>query len=166
MTLLTGPQVDQLQKALLSAFPSYSKLEQMVRVELGQSLATIASAQTNLIEVTFNLIKWAEAHNKIGTLIAGAQHANPDNEMLGELRYDDLVIDNPTEEPLKAEEPMLTRVKRQALQQRLELLVEEYEAITGQLSRALSAADKVKLERQRDYTETEIANVEAELALL
>src|SRR5438105_363423 len=62
----------QLQDALLSAFPSYSALAQMVRFGLGQNLAAITLG-ANLQEVVFALLEWATAQNQIpALLIAGA----------------------------------------------------------------------------------------------
>lgn len=53
--------------------------------------------------------------------------------------------------------------KRKALEQRRADLLEEYEAISVQLRRTLSAGDEVKLKRQLQHLEEQIAGVEEEL---
>lgn len=78
---LTGKQQEQLQKALLSAFPSQLALAQMVSFELNQNLNVIAGGN-NLSEVVFTLMQWAEAHGKLDELVIGARYANPGNVAL------------------------------------------------------------------------------------
>ena len=80
---LTGPQIQQLQDALLSAFPTRGALEQMVRFHLDQRLDAIVGGQ-NQTEVVYNLISWAEAQDQTAALIAGARAANPGNVRLRE----------------------------------------------------------------------------------
>src|SRR4051812_47165800 len=86
---LTGTQYQQLQNALLSAFPSQTALAQMVRFRLNQVLSQIADG-SNDTERVFNLIGWAETNGKLDNLIDGALAANPDNDTLrtvvGQLR--------------------------------------------------------------------------------
>ena len=53
--------------------------------------------------------------------------------------------------------------KRHTLETRRAQLVEEYNAIMGQLSHILSAADELKLKRQAQVREAEIADIEAQL---
>jgi hypothetical protein len=59
----------------------------------------------------------------------------------------------------------LPAYKRRALEQRHAQLVEEYEAVMNQLSHALGAVDELKLKRQAEAHEAEIADVEAQLGL-
>jgi hypothetical protein len=75
---LTGPQYQQLQRALLSAFPRRADLDQMLLFQLGESLDAIV-ASGNLSETAFGLIQWAVARGRLGELIAGARNANPGN---------------------------------------------------------------------------------------
>src|SRR5260221_14428491 len=79
---LTEVQYKQIQQALLSAFPSYSALSQMVRFGLNENLDTIATG--NLRDVVFGLIKWAEAEYKVKELLEAARQANPGNPALKE----------------------------------------------------------------------------------
>src|SRR5579871_2100902 len=78
---LTGKQVDQLHQAICSAFPSSSSLEMMVRTKLEKNLSDIAGG-TNLTEIVFNLIKWAEAQGKLQELVQKAYETIPDNPKL------------------------------------------------------------------------------------
>jgi hypothetical protein len=78
---LTGPQYQQLQRALLSAFPRRADLEQMLLFQLGEPLDAIA-ASGNLSDTVFSLIQWAVSRGRLGELIDGARSANPGNAEL------------------------------------------------------------------------------------
>ncbi len=80
---LTGSQFSQLQQALLNAYTTKNELSQMVRIELDENLAAIAS-DDNLTSTVFNLIGWAERTGKIIALIEGAQSSNPGNDKLNQ----------------------------------------------------------------------------------
>jgi len=80
---LTGTQAKSLNKALLSANPSYSILEQMVRFELGENLAEIAG-NTNQSDCVFKLVQWAETNGQVQDLLAGAMKTNKGNPDLQE----------------------------------------------------------------------------------
>jgi len=77
----SGTKVQSLHKALLSAFPTKSYLEQMIRFQLDENLDTIADG-TDHSERVFNLIRWAETKGKLDELINGAIKANPSNPLL------------------------------------------------------------------------------------
>ncbi|MEZ4710880.1 MAG: effector-associated domain EAD1-containing protein [Caldilineaceae bacterium] len=89
---LSGPQYKQLRQALLDAFPTLDKLEQMVSFELEESLDSIAGGR-DLRDRAFNLIVWAEARDQIPKLIEGACSANPTNLQLKAIK--DLIIESP-----------------------------------------------------------------------
>ena len=78
---LSGQQSGQLQKALLSAFPSNGVLREMVSVALDQRLDEIAGGG-NLSDIVFNLIVWAQARGKVSDLLMGAVKQNPGNPKL------------------------------------------------------------------------------------
>ncbi|HMA34542.1 MAG TPA: effector-associated domain EAD1-containing protein [Chloroflexia bacterium] len=73
---LSGPQEAALQQALLQAFPQLAALEQMVRFQLEENLADIAIGDS-LAAITFRLIGWARAQQRLETLVRGALAANP-----------------------------------------------------------------------------------------
>jgi len=54
-------------------------------------------------------------------------------------------------------------VQRQALEQQIADLAEEYRAVSRQLTTALGAAERVRLKRQLDDLEQQLANAEARL---
>lgn len=58
---------------------------------------------------------------------------------------------------------LLPDYKGRALEKRLSQLLEEYEAVTAQRSRVLSAVDDLRLERQAEALEQEIEQVQAQL---
>lgn len=78
---LSKMQRKQLQKALISAFPTHGDLAQMVSYHLDEDLETIA-AGTKHSEVVFNLINWARAQGRLMELIQEALQANDRNEEL------------------------------------------------------------------------------------
>ena len=61
--------------------------------------------------------------------------------------------------------PALPDYKRKALETRLNDLTAEYEAASQQMSYTLSAADKLKLQRQLDSIAQEVEQVQRELGL-
>jgi predicted ATPase len=73
---LTGDQYELLQSAMLQAFPAQGQLKIMVRTQLNENLESIAGG-TNLSEVVFDLIQWAEARGRIEALVIGACKDNP-----------------------------------------------------------------------------------------
>ena len=78
---LTGPQFEQLQQALMSAFPSRSALEQFTRIGLGKNLSEIASGG-DTTEITLRLIIWAESNGQVPALVEAAQNQNNGNPKL------------------------------------------------------------------------------------
>lgn len=78
---LTGSLRKELSDALAEAFPSAPALARMVSFGLDKELTEIAGGDT-LPDLIFNLIKWAEAHDKIRDLIQAARTENPDNKRL------------------------------------------------------------------------------------
>ena len=84
---LSGPQVKQIQDALLDAFGTRDSLRMMVRTGLDQRLEAIADGE-NMQVVIFNLVSWAEQYGRIRDLIDAAQNQNPGNESLQNLVKD------------------------------------------------------------------------------
>ncbi len=90
---LTKEEYQELEFALLSAFPQKDNLKQMVRHQLDQRLETIVGGENQSI-VIFNLIEWAETQGKLPELITGAHQENPGNPELQEF-YQKWVKSNP-----------------------------------------------------------------------
>ena len=78
---LTGPELEELQAAILDAFPVKAHLEQLVKFEFDVSLASVADGDSLTI-VVFRLIEWADANGKIEQLVAATVRAVPDNPKL------------------------------------------------------------------------------------
>ena len=76
---LSGSQRQQLQQALIDAFPDKASLKQMLSFQLDKSLDVVASVEGNLGDIVFELIRKAEAENWVENLIDAARRANPDN---------------------------------------------------------------------------------------
>ncbi|MDJ0698070.1 GUN4 domain-containing protein [Mastigocoleus sp. MO_188.B34] len=78
---LSAKQREQLQGALIDAFPNKVSLEQMLSFNTNKKLDVIAGGD-NLQEIVFNLIKKAEAENWVKYLIDAAHKSNPENSHL------------------------------------------------------------------------------------
>ncbi len=74
---LTGPQAKQIQDVFLAAFDR-AELAQMVQFQLGETLDQIAGG-TDLTEIVFNLVRWADRNGRLLDLIDGALAANPES---------------------------------------------------------------------------------------
>jgi len=83
MAQLSSAQVTLLQTALLDAFDQ-AELTQMVKVELGENLESIAGSGV-LSTIIFALIQWAERHARVGDLVRGALIQRPGNRALAAL---------------------------------------------------------------------------------
>lgn len=87
---LKGKQFQQLQEALLGAFPNRAKLKQMVRFGLEKNLDAIATG--NHDNVVFELIQWAQTNGSLENLLIAARDkdrggnpGNPQKRMCEEL---------------------------------------------------------------------------------
>ncbi|WP_166482726.1 pentapeptide repeat-containing protein, partial [Scytonema sp. UIC 10036] len=78
---LSGQQRQQLQNALIAAFPSKSLLEQMLSHQLDENLDAIVGGG-NLQQIVFELIKTAESQGWIEELVRAAYKKNPGNSEL------------------------------------------------------------------------------------
>jgi len=80
---LDGEKLEQLQNALLSAFPDQGELEQLVRFKLNKNLNTIAVANgATYSDVIFKLMIWAESEGKLTKLISAICSKKPENSQL------------------------------------------------------------------------------------
>jgi hypothetical protein len=71
----------QTQAALLSAYPDFTSLAQMVRFEFKERLREI-TPEANLTTVVFGLLEWAEARGRLRELVLAAHRGNPGNPKL------------------------------------------------------------------------------------
>lgn len=83
-------KLKDLQKALLSAFPNPSELNQMVRYAVNENIHAI-TRDDNLTVKTYELIMWAKENNKIKELIVGAKEENTGNIELRNIDEKDYV---------------------------------------------------------------------------
>ena len=78
---VTNAQRQQVQVALLAAFPNRSSLAQMVDFGLDMCLDVVAG-ERNLETAVFDLLHWVAAHDQWPRFLEAALHANPDNQDL------------------------------------------------------------------------------------
>ncbi len=69
---LTGPELEELAKALLSAFPTRSALAQMLRFRLDKNLDALTAERSNLSTTVFELLTTAEAQGWVPQLFEAA----------------------------------------------------------------------------------------------
>ncbi len=75
---LTHTQLRELDTLIRAAFPSRSELMRLTLYELGENLDELAPT-TNLNDAVLELIRWAQAHDRLADLLQAAVAANPDN---------------------------------------------------------------------------------------
>ncbi len=78
---LSGKQIQELQNALIDAYPTKTSLEQMLLFELEKQLNTIADGD-NLKDINFKLIQTAISEGWVEYLICAAYNHNSGNEKL------------------------------------------------------------------------------------
>lgn len=81
MTTLSGEHWEQLEAALLAAFPNESDLKRLVRVGLGENPGTVLAGNRQADRV-YALIEWADARGKLPALLHAACEERPDNQAL------------------------------------------------------------------------------------
>src|SRR2546421_2449732 len=78
---LSGPQLKELQAALISAYPSRHDLEVMVLYGLNENLSALAGSG-GLEQTVFELLQWAGAREKCEELVKAAIKQNSRNPQL------------------------------------------------------------------------------------
>jgi V8-like Glu-specific endopeptidase len=83
-TGLTGEQFEQLQAAIISAFPIPGDLGPPIRFAFNLNLYTIVTQVFPLNRQVFQLIEWADANDKVRELVRALRrpNANPGNKLL------------------------------------------------------------------------------------
>ncbi|HAJ38786.1 MAG TPA: hypothetical protein DCL15_24225 [Chloroflexi bacterium] len=161
---LTGSQIAQLLDALLAAYPRRDNLRMLVRVELDENLDAIAGGDT-LRAVAFSLIEWAQRTGRTADLIAGARRGNPGNPALQAFveTLDLKPADPSPDSPPAAPSPTIAAFLRRQKEERLRVLMAQYEAASQQLALELNAANRPLLQEQLRRLEAEMAAVQAEI---
>jgi len=80
--ILTGPEIEQLTEALLSAFQTDALLGNLVLFELGTPLNVHVNVKAGLKQQVIDLIAWAVEQRRIDELVNGAVRQRPDNPLL------------------------------------------------------------------------------------
>ncbi|NEZ60334.1 effector-associated domain EAD1-containing protein [Adonisia turfae] len=78
---LSGAQFNQLEQALINAYPDKDKLKRMVRLTFEIRLQEVAEAEEHTTRVD-RLIEWVEANGDVPRLVRGAHRCNPKNVLL------------------------------------------------------------------------------------
>lgn len=160
---LAGSQIAQLLEALLAAYPRRDDLRMLVRVELNENLDAIAGGDT-LRAVAFSLIEWAQRTGRTAELIAGARRNNPGNAALQALAA---ALELPPVDLPPAPPPTdVTAFLRRQKEERLRVLMAQYEAASQQLALELNAADRPLLEAQVADLYMRMEQVKAQLDVL
>jgi hypothetical protein len=79
---LTGEQFEQLEQALLGAYPTEDDLKRMVRIVFNRPLQAVAEGADQTARID-HLIEWAESEgNELVDLIRGAHRRKPGSDLL------------------------------------------------------------------------------------
>jgi hypothetical protein len=78
---MSGEDFGRLHAALIGAFPKRADFEMMVRQGLDENLNAIVGG-TSTSEIAYELIRWAEARERVSDLLAAARRANSTNPAL------------------------------------------------------------------------------------
>lgn len=79
--ILTGNQIDEFRIALLSAYPNFDLLKQMLRIRLNKRLEDLVGTGA-LNKVAFNLLEIAESEGWLPELLLAARQHNSGNPLL------------------------------------------------------------------------------------
>ena len=79
---LSGKQKEELQKAILSAFPELQPLQQMLKFRLEKHLPEFSSTNNSLSKIIFDLIEKAECEGWLEELVDKAHEYNSGNPEL------------------------------------------------------------------------------------
>ena len=82
---LTSQQIELIQQALLSGFPTRDHLTMLMRLKLDVALDAVAEADDNTLR-TFKIITWAERTGNVRRLIDGAVAQMPKNPDVAKLK--------------------------------------------------------------------------------
>ena len=114
--VLTPAEVGKFQEALVGAF-NRSELEQLIYLRLAVDLNDIV-ADGPYRQVVFDLIKWANGHGKIETLLRAAREENSGNVLLRQ--FDDTI--RARSAPPQTTTPRVTKIPRNQLRELVDLL--------------------------------------------
>lgn len=81
--ILTGQQIEQFRNALVTAFHTPKRLEQMLHFALNEKLTNLV-ANASLNDMVYDLILYAEANGWLYRLLLGAREQNKNNKHLKE----------------------------------------------------------------------------------
>jgi hypothetical protein len=160
---ISGPDLGRLQDAMLDQF-SEDELRQLVRTGLDKNYEAVAGGPNYAARV-FDLLDWARRRGLLGKLVVAAAQARPGGAVLAEFAGTGIPSGDNAGHPAGTERPLtaVQRAKRDALQRRLALLLQQHEAASNQLNTTLDAANRVILQGQIDALFAEMEQVEAEL---
>ncbi len=83
-SILNGSMLQEIEEALLNAFPTKGKLERMLFYKLSVNLDNIALGE-NYTEIVFKVVKCYKSKNKLAELIDKAREENDGNPKLQEV---------------------------------------------------------------------------------
>jgi hypothetical protein len=84
---LKGKQVEAFRDALLSGFPGWTDLDELVEFEFDKGLQAIAGPG-NTEAVALEVVRWARKHGALDALLAAALRRRPNNPELRRFAYE------------------------------------------------------------------------------
>lgn len=171
----TRHQLIMLQDALTRAFPTASKLSQLVSSALGVKLKDI-TAERSLDSKVFDVMQWAIGNGGLENLVRVAMNQNPDDPNLQRAASDFFQLSAPSSpesstlpsnvaisDPVH---PTLKELKIEALMKRRNSLVEDYQSTNDQIIVTGEGPERNRLLRLLEALERNIADIDDSLAKL
>jgi len=130
---MDGEQLEMLHQVIIATYPNDRALRRMIRFKLNVNLRNIASNNSNLSEMAFDVIEHFEAKGQLDSLIFAL--ANSNSEHLSLQKYLNTYHPNDSLEHKKNIEPHSPKF--------LKFLDEEFSSSTNQLANCVSQIEDV-----------------------
>ncbi len=142
----------EFRKALQGCYGDYSELKVFVGGELGENLPNIVGDQ-NMTVACFELVEWGCAKGRIDELFAAFVSENPRHSLAASVGSSSATA---TRSPSVPNSPTLKALDDDINQQKLQLLTQQYQAVSQQLLTETNAMMRPVLEAQRDQIAKQI----------
>ncbi|HKP52948.1 MAG TPA: effector-associated domain EAD1-containing protein [Chloroflexia bacterium] len=130
---LDGEDIEQLNKALVDAYPEVATLRQMVRWRLNVKPPSRVVSSDNIREAVDQLVSWAETEGRLKDLITEAHNFRRGNPLLAKFASQHELVQDVDNTPTKVRFVIAAMTATQAgtLRQRLEAKLDAHTAGSG-----------------------------------
>ncbi|BAY24101.1 hypothetical protein NIES2100_38940 [Calothrix sp. NIES-2100] len=167
---LAGQQREELQDALIDAFPDTASLERMLSFKLNKNLRVIAG-EGNLQDIVFQLIQTANSQEWVEDLVRAACNSNPGNQRLRAVAKR-LLLNHRRQKPSASSSPFkqkqLTRFKEDysLIEIRCRELLKKLHELEGDRNYTASTTQRIEIERQITLDKEKLKDYDTQLESL